>query len=65
MTLPRRAGAVKTPYGEITGIIATLPDGGERFSPEYAACVKVAQDQGVPLDAVQLAARRAYEDGVS
>jgi pyridinium-3,5-bisthiocarboxylic acid mononucleotide nickel chelatase len=65
MTLPRRTIAVSTPCGEITGIVATLPDGGERFSPEYAACAKVAQEQGVPLDAVQFAARRAYEDGAS
>ena len=61
MTLPRRTVAVSTPYGEIAGIVATLPGGGERFSPEYAACARVAQEQGVPLDTVQLAARRAYE----
>lgn len=61
MTLPRRTVTASTPYGEITGVVATLPGGGERFSPEYAACAKVAQEQGVPLDAVQLAARRAYE----
>jgi pyridinium-3,5-bisthiocarboxylic acid mononucleotide nickel chelatase len=61
MTLPRRTVVVSTPYGEIAGVVATLPGGGERFSPEYAACANVAQEQGVPLDAVQLAARRAYE----
>ena len=65
MTLPRRAITVNTPYGEIAGVVATLPSGGERFSPEYAACAKVAEEQGVALDAVQWAARRAYQNGDS
>ncbi|MBA3480202.1 MAG: nickel pincer cofactor biosynthesis protein LarC [Pirellulales bacterium] len=61
MTLPRRTVAVSTPYGKIAGVVAMLPAGGERFSPEYAACAKVAQEQGVSLEAIQLAAWRAYE----
>ena len=28
---------VSTPFGDIAGVVATLPDGGERFSPEYEA----------------------------
>jgi pyridinium-3,5-bisthiocarboxylic acid mononucleotide nickel chelatase len=61
MTLPRRTLAVNTLYGEIAGVVATLPGGGERFSPEYAACAKAAQEQDVSLDTIQVAARRAYE----
>jgi uncharacterized protein (TIGR00299 family) protein len=62
MTLPRRAVAVTTRYGEVAGIVATLPGGGERFSAEYAACAAIAAAEGVSLEEVQLAARQAFAD---
>ena len=63
MTLPRRTIAVNTSFGEIAGIVATLPDGTERFSAEYAACAGIAAALGLPLEQVQLAARQAYAAG--
>jgi pyridinium-3,5-bisthiocarboxylic acid mononucleotide nickel chelatase len=63
MTLPRRSVTVGTPYGEVAGIVATLPSGGERFSAEYAACAELAARRGVSLDEVQLAARQAFAAG--
>jgi uncharacterized protein (DUF111 family) len=63
MTLPRRTITVRTPVGEIAGIVATLPGGGERFSAEYAACAAIAAEKGVSLEAVQLAAKQAFAAG--
>jgi uncharacterized protein (TIGR00299 family) protein len=60
LTLPRRSVTVETPFGTIAGIVATLPDGEERFSPEYESCAAVAREQGIPLDDVQRAARQAF-----
>src|SRR5690606_32266971 len=37
--LSRRRVEVNTHYGSIAGIVAELPGGGERFSPEYDSCV--------------------------
>ena len=62
MTLPRRRVVVETPLGSIAGIVATLPDGGERFSPEYDACAKLAAERGVPLADVQQAATSAFSN---
>jgi pyridinium-3,5-bisthiocarboxylic acid mononucleotide nickel chelatase len=63
MTLPRRSVTVSTSYGEVAGIVATLPSGGERFSAEYAACAELAARRGVPLEEVQSAARQAFAAG--
>jgi pyridinium-3,5-bisthiocarboxylic acid mononucleotide nickel chelatase len=60
MTLPRRQIFVETPLGPIAGIVATLPDGSERFSPEYEACAKLASEQSLSLEALQNAARHAF-----
>jgi uncharacterized protein (TIGR00299 family) protein len=60
MTLPRRQVSVETPLGPIAGIVATLPDGSERFSPEYDACAKLAAAKSLPLETIQLAARQAF-----
>jgi pyridinium-3,5-bisthiocarboxylic acid mononucleotide nickel chelatase len=61
MTLPRRPAIVPTPYGPIPGTVATLPDGSERFSPEYEACAKIAAPQNSPLDSIQSVARQAFK----
>jgi pyridinium-3,5-bisthiocarboxylic acid mononucleotide nickel chelatase len=63
MTLPRRSVTVETTYGPIAGIVATLPDGSERFSPEYDACAKIAAERSLPLETVQNAARQAFGSG--
>jgi uncharacterized protein (DUF111 family) len=60
-TLPRRSVTVATPYGELPGVAATLPDGRERFSAEYEACAAAARRLGVSLSEVEQAARLAYQ----
>lgn len=60
-TLPRRNVTVRTPYGEIAGVAASLPRGGERFSPEYDACATAAQRHQIALVQVEAAARAAFE----
>jgi uncharacterized protein (TIGR00299 family) protein len=60
MTLPRRYVTVSTQYGEVKGVVATLPDGEERFSAEFDACAALAAEHGVPLEEVQQAARQAW-----
>ena len=59
-TLPRRQIEVATPLGTLTGTVATLPDGTERFAPEYESCRAAADEHGVPLAEVYEAARRGY-----
>ena len=59
-TLARRTATVATAFGEIAGVAATLPDGSERFSPEYESCAAAARRRGVPLAQVQQAARQAF-----
>jgi uncharacterized protein (TIGR00299 family) protein len=61
-TLPRRSVTVATPYGGVPGIVATLPDGGERFSAEYEACAAAAREHGAPVTEVDAAARQAYRE---
>ncbi len=58
-TLPRRPVSINTPFGPIAGIVATLPDGRERFSPEYESCAAAARLHNAPLETVQYAARQA------
>ena len=63
IVLPRRTTTVATAHGEVSGIVATLPDGSERFSPEYDACAKLAAERSLPLEQIQLAARAAFTTG--
>ena len=60
LTLPRRSESVATPWGEVAGVVAVLPDKTERFSPEYASCSQIADKHQVPLAAVEAAARQAF-----
>lgn len=60
-TLPRRTETVDTPHGPIQGIVATLPDGSERFAPEYDACAAAAAQADVPLATIQAAAAAAWQ----
>jgi len=50
--LARRAYSVNTRWGPVAGKIATLPDGTERFTPEYEACRRIAEVNGVALTEV-------------
>ena len=59
LTLPRKRVTVDTPYGPIDGIVAILPRGEERFSPEYDSCAAVAAAKKVSLATVQRAASDA------
>ncbi len=56
IVLPRRRVTVPTPWGEVAGVSATLPDGSERFTPEYEDCKALAAGAGVPLAEVFAAA---------
>ncbi|QGJ71424.1 Nickel pincer cofactor biosynthesis protein LarC [Planctomycetales bacterium 10988] len=58
--LQREAVEVKTSWGTITGKVAKLPDGSERFSPEYEACRQVADSQKLPLPEVYEAVHQAF-----
>ena len=60
LTLPRRTVKVATPWGEVAGIAAELPDGTVRFSPEYDSCSQIADKNQVPLAEVDAVARRAF-----
>jgi uncharacterized protein (TIGR00299 family) protein len=63
--LPRKSVIVETQYGEIAGMVATLPDGSERFSPEYDSCARIADKYQVPFATVDAAARAAYPSKTS
>ncbi len=58
--LPRNQQIIETPYGNVSGVIAQLPDGQSRFSPEFESCRKAALEQKVSLAQVYDAARRAF-----
>ena len=60
IVLPRHATTVPTPWGDAAGVVATLPDGSERFTPEYDDCKALADREGVSFAEVSLAAALAY-----
>ncbi|MEO1495918.1 MAG: nickel pincer cofactor biosynthesis protein LarC [Planctomycetota bacterium] len=60
IVLPRRTESVATPWGAVAGVVATLPDGGERFTPEHDACQAVADAAGVTVSNVYVAAAAAF-----
>jgi uncharacterized protein (DUF111 family) len=45
----------------VTGKVARLPDGSERFAPEFDACRRLAEQQAVPLREVYRAATAAFD----
>ena len=58
--LARTKHTVQTAWGSIDGVLATLPSGEQRFSPEYESCRAVAEQHGVPLQSVYAAAQHAF-----
>ncbi|MGD9633256.1 MAG: nickel pincer cofactor biosynthesis protein LarC [Pirellulales bacterium] len=59
--LAREPHAVATPWGAVAGKVAYLPNGKQRFSPEYDACHKISVEHGVALADVLAAARQAFQ----
>ncbi|MFW5829420.1 MAG: nickel pincer cofactor biosynthesis protein LarC [Planctomycetota bacterium] len=59
--LPRQAVTVQTAFGAIACKSVTLPDGSQRFSPEYESCRQAAAAHGVPIAQVQEAVVRAWQ----
>ena len=47
--LPRRHIEVETSFGTLAGTVASLPDGSERFTPEYETCRRAAGHSGAKL----------------
>jgi hypothetical protein len=59
--LQRKYETVFTPWGEVRGKIAVLPDGTTRFSPEYDSAKEIAIANKLPLCSVYEAVQRTYE----
>ena len=59
--LPREERTVETAWGAVVGKQAFLPDGSRRFTPEYEACHRIAEANGVPLADVMAAAQTAWQ----
>ncbi|MCC7086945.1 MAG: nickel pincer cofactor biosynthesis protein LarC [Pirellulales bacterium] len=58
--LPRQPREVQTLWGPVAGVLAALPDGQQKFSPEYESCRQVAQSKNLPLRSVYNAAQAAF-----
>lgn len=59
-SLPRELRAVTTEYGQVTVKVARLPDGSLKSAPEHDDCVARAEEHGVAVSQVWLAAVRAF-----
>jgi uncharacterized protein (TIGR00299 family) protein len=58
--LARQALEVSNVWGKVVGVVATLPSGEQRFSPEYESCRRLAESADVPLHNVYEAATAAF-----
>ncbi len=58
--LPREKCQVQTAWGKIDGMLATLPSGEKRFSPEFESCRVIATARQIPLRSVYEAAIQAF-----
>lgn len=63
LTLPRRTRTVETEFGTVRLKVVALPGGGERATPEYEDCRRLARARGLPVADVHAAALRAAERG--
>lgn len=59
--LPREIVTVITPWGEVSGKVATLPNGAREFTAEYEDCRKLAELHMLPLRLVLEAAEHAWK----
>jgi uncharacterized protein (TIGR00299 family) protein len=57
--LARSPRTVETEWGPVTGKTVYLPDGSERFTPEYEACRQIAERHNLPLATITAAAHSA------
>lgn len=60
--LARRNETVTTELGDAQVKVGTLPDGGEKISPEFESCKTLADESGLPIVEVFGIVRRAWED---
>lgn len=58
--LAREEQTVTTPWGDVKGKVAFLPDGTPRFSPEFESCREIAHENNVALVTVMDAAQAAW-----
>ena len=58
--LQRKTHFVTTPWGEVAGKLFHLPDGTERFSPEFESCRQIAATKKLVLRDVYRAAQHAF-----
>lgn len=58
--LPRETISVETSYGPVDGKLSRHPNGQEMFVPEYEACRRIADGQGIPVLKVFDAARGSF-----
>jgi hypothetical protein len=58
--LARDERKVETAWGPIAGKLIYLPDGSQRFSPEFEACRQLAELASVSLADVMVAAQQAF-----
>ncbi len=58
--LERRRETIDTEYGPADVKVAVLPGGGERMSPEFESCRRIADEKGLPVLTVFDAVRRAW-----
>jgi pyridinium-3,5-bisthiocarboxylic acid mononucleotide nickel chelatase len=61
--LKREFTTVETPWGPVSGKIARLDEGFQRFTPEYESCRMVAECHGRPLHEIYEAAQKAFDFG--
>jgi uncharacterized protein (TIGR00299 family) protein len=59
--LRREERIIETPYGPVTGKIAFLPDGSQRFTPEYESARAIADQHTVLLSQVIATAQAAFQ----
>jgi uncharacterized protein (TIGR00299 family) protein len=59
--LRREERIIETPYGPVKGKIAFLPDGSQRFTPEYESARTIADQHTVLLSQVIATAQAAFQ----
>lgn len=63
--LRRQPHTVETTWGPLLGKLATLPNGDQRFSPEYESAREISEREDIPLQRVLAAAVPAYRDSLN
>jgi pyridinium-3,5-bisthiocarboxylic acid mononucleotide nickel chelatase len=61
--LARAEETVQTPWGPVVGKVAILPDGTQRFTPEYEACREIASKHNISLTTLTAMAIAAFAPG--